>query len=139
MRLNRRKRFLIANRLHRKIMFIVFIAAIVPVLIMGFALYTLIINITAWQIGFPEAVVSILIPAIRRVNIILLCTLPVAMLLILGWAFLISHNIVGPFERLLRDIDKRISGEITGHIGIRAKDALYDFVEKINRLIDRLK
>jgi len=136
---NRRKIFLIANRMHKKLMFIVFVAAIVPTLIMGFALYSLIFNITAWQIGFPEAVISILLPAVQRVNLILLCTLPITLLLILSWAMIISHNILGPFERLSSDIEKRVTGEKSGHIGIRTKDAMFDFVEKINRLIDKIK
>ena len=136
---NKRKKFIFANKLHRRIMLIVFLSAIVPTIITGGCLYYLIFNITARQIGFPEAIFTILMPALRQVNIILLFVLPISITLIWFWAMVISHRMVGPLDRLTREIDDRITGTKTGRIRVRAKDAMSELSNKINLLLDKTK
>ena len=134
---SKRKSFFIANKTHREILIVVFVAMLVPVALVEIALYLLIFNIAAWQIGIPEAVFSILLPVLKKVNFILFITLPLVMFLLWLWALVVSKRIVGPFDRLQRELDKRIEGVKTGHLQVRKGDALEELIDKFNRLLDK--
>lgn len=139
MKPNKRNRFFCANSLQKKIMLIVFAAALVPTVIVGACFYYLIFNVTAWNIGIPEAVASLLMPAVRQVNLIIMILVPVSIILIWLWALLISNKIVGPHDRLLREISEIAKGQRSGHIHIRPGDAMGSLVKNINLLIDKTK
>src|SRR5690349_14955008 len=104
---NYRKSFF-ANPMHREIFYVVLGAALIPMLITAIGLFYLIFNITAEQIGIPEAVAYNVIPAAQKVTTILLIVTPPLVLLFLFMAHRISHQIVGPFDRIVRELDERI-------------------------------
>ncbi len=133
---NRRKRFF-ANKLHRNLFLLVFLAALVPTIIVTFSLYYLIFNVTASQMFFPEAIVYNIIPAAKKVLSILAIALPIFILIILTLAYKTTHAIIGPFDRILRELDKYIEGTRKGYIKLRKKDKLFPLVEKINKLLDK--
>lgn len=132
---NSRRRILIANRLHRNMVLIVLAAVIVPASIVSIALYSLIFSITAWQIGFPEQIAMTLLPALKQVNFAVIGALPICIVLILIWSMVVSHRILGPVERLSREVEEISSGKKSGPIRLREKDALYELAENINKLI----
>ncbi|MFH1645841.1 MAG: hypothetical protein ABIB11_05405 [Candidatus Omnitrophota bacterium] len=130
-----RRRVLIANRLHRNMVLVVLVAVAIPALIVSIALYSLIFSITAWQIGFPEQIAMTLLPALKQVNFAVVGALPICIVLILIWAVVISHRIVGPVDRLSREVGEIAAGKKQGPIKLRKKDALYELAENINKLI----
>ena len=134
---NKRKKLFIANKLHREILIVVFVAMLLPVILVGVVLHSLIFNITAWEIGIPEAVFSVLLPAVKQVNLIVFIALPFLMLLLWLWALVVTKRIVGPFDRLCREVDQRVKGTKTGHIQLRKGDALQELVDGFNRLLDK--
>ncbi len=51
------------------------------------------------------------------------------------WAFYLTNRLVGPIERMQRELDSRIEGTATGPIVLRPKDLLIPLADKINVLI----
>lgn len=135
---NKRRKFY-ANKLHKDIFTIVFIAAVIPATIVAVCLYYLIFYITAEQIAIPEAIAYNLIPAAKKVIKIVLFAAPVSILTILILARSITHKIIGPFDRIVRELDEHAKGKKEGHINIRRGDKFQPLVDKINKLLDRLR
>lgn len=102
-------------------------------------LYYLIFNIVASEIGFPEAIGYALIPAAKRTAGIAIVGFLVSVVFIWMWAWEVSHRLVGPLDRLCRELDERIAGKKKGYIFFRRGDYLAVLVGRINALLERLK
>lgn len=133
------RRQFFANQMHREIFWVIFLAVFAPTVITTVSLFYLIFNITAEQIGFPEAIAYNILPAAQRVTIILLVTIPLAAVGILVLAHKLTHNIVGPFDRIVRELGECLEGKRQGHITIRQSDKFLPLVDRINQLLDKLK
>ena len=129
----------IANRFQRKILTLVFLSTVVPMIIAVICLYYLIFNIVASEIGIPEAIGYALIPAAKRTALIAIVGFFVSVVFIWMWASVVSHRLVGPLERLCRELDERITGKKKGYIYFRKSDHLAILVGRINSLLERLK
>ncbi len=134
---NRRK-MLFANKLHRNIFLLVFFASLVPATLVTFSIYYLIFNIMAEQFVFPEAIAYSIIPATEKVTSIILTATPISILLILIIAHKIAHRIVGPFDRIIRELDERIEGKTNTPITVRDNDKFLPLVERINKLLNKI-
>jgi len=134
---NRKRRFVFANQLHRQIFMLVSLAALLPAIILIVGLYYLIFGITANEVAMPEVLAYNIIPAAKKVVSVLLLITPAIIVGILAWAYNITHSIIGPFDRIVRELDERITGKIIGHILIRKKDKFWPLVERINKLLDK--
>lgn len=132
--LHKRKKFF-ANKLHSDIFFMIFWASVIPVSIASVALFYLIFNITAEQIGIPEAIAYNIIPASQRVIGILLIAGPLSITVLLIVAHKISLRIVGPFDRIIRELDEHIEGKRKGAIVLRKDDKFEPLVKRINKLL----
>lgn len=125
--------------MHRELFLIVFFAAVLPAGIVTVLLYYLIFGITADEIAIPEAIAYNIIPAARRVVGILLFAVPLSILILLILAHKLTHKIIGPFERIIKELDESIKGKKEDRIVIRKTDKFSPLVDKINKLLDRLK
>lgn len=134
---NRRK-YYFANNMHREIFFLVFFASLIPMLISVACLYYLIFRIMAEQLIFPEAIVNNVFPAAQKVLLMLAIILPITGFFILIVAHKVSHKIIGPFDRMVRELGECVSGQRKGHLLLRKNDKFWPLVEKINQLIDQL-
>ena len=123
------------STLQKKLLILVFSAAIIPSTIVAVCLYYLIFNMLAWQLGIPEAVAYNLIPVARKVNLIIIVVLPVTVFILWSIALELSHRIVGPIFRLEKELDERIAGTKKGAIRFRRKDEFKAIADKINKLI----
>ena len=121
----------------KKLLLLIFASAVIPTAIVATALYYLIFNLLAWQIGIPEAIAYNLIPVVKKINLIILVSLPIIFFLIWVIALELSHRVSGPLFRLERELEERIAGKGQGHIRLRPKDELKVLVDKINRLLNR--
>lgn len=128
-----------ANVLHRQTFMLVFLAALLPSVIVTIALYYLIFGITSTEAGFPEMIAYTILPAARRVTWILLITAPLTIFIILLFAHNITHRIIGPFDRIVDELDSRITDKKTGPISVRRTDKFKILVEKINKLLEKIK
>ena len=134
---NKRIKKFIGSPAQKKLLILVFAAAVIPAGIVALCLYYLIFNLLAWQIGIPEAVAYNLIPVARKVNLIILIALPITLLVIWTIALGLSHRIFGPLSRLEGELDDRISDKKSGPIQLREKDVLKPLADKINMLINK--
>jgi signal transduction histidine kinase len=99
------------------------------------ALYYLIYYAVFTQILLPEALATTLLPAMKKVNVVLAVMAPIALYAVLRAALVYSNRIIGPVPRLERDLDRVIAGDYSVRIKTRDNDALKPFVEKINLLV----
>ena len=131
-----RKQFF-ANKFHKQLFFMGFLSAFLPTLITTVTLYYLIFSITAQEIGFPESIYSHVYPAAKKVIQILLIVFPIVLLFIAYVSYKITHKMVGPYDRILRELDACIAGQKKDHIKLRPNDKFVSLVDRINILIDK--
>ena len=128
-----------ANKLHREIFLTVLAAALLPCFIVTIALYYLILNVMSGQLGIPEAIAYNIIPAARKVSLYLILAAPASVFVILILAYKITYRLIGPFDRIVRELDECVKGKKLDHIVIRKKDKFQPLVNNINKLIDKRK
>jgi hypothetical protein len=135
---NNQRNFFICNKFQKKILILVFFSVIIPVVLTVVCLYYLIFNVTANEMVFPEAIADNIIPAAKKVATIVLVLVPFSLLMTFWWAYHVSHKLVGPLNRLYRELDERIAGKTKAHIRFRKGDYLLELTHKINALLDKL-
>ncbi len=55
------------------------------------------------------------------------------------WTYKISNKLVGPYERVLKELDDILAGKRKDKIGTRPGDTMFEgLLERINALIDKL-
>lgn len=135
----RRKQYFIKKRLQFKYLLFVFSAMLLPTLVCGTALYYLIWQTVAAEVAVPEAIAESLIPALEKVNMILLITLPIIFVVMLLLAIIISHRIAGPIYRLEKELAEISKGDYSRRIKLRSRDELQEIAEGVNSLLDVLK
>lgn len=112
---------------------------VIPLVLLLAGLYYLMYYSVFIQMLIPEAVVATLLPAMQKVNLVLLVAFPVALFFIVRAALIYSNRIVGPLPRLEKEIDKIIAGDYTVRLKVRDKDELISFIDKVNLLLVRLE
>ncbi len=132
-----RGRRFFANKMHREMFFIVFLASLVPTVMTVIGLFYLIFDITAEQVGIPEVIAYNIVPAAQRVTSILLIVMPIVGLAILTFAYQITHRMIGPFDRIVRELDEHVEGKRQGPLKIRKNDKFFPLVDKINQLLGK--
>lgn len=100
-------------------------------------LYWLIYYCLMNQIVIPEALATTLLPAMKKVNVVLAVSLPVLLFLILRRALIYSNRIIGPIPRLEKKLDEFIAGNYSIRLSTRQDDELKTFVEKINLALEK--
>jgi len=128
-----------ANKLHREIFLTVVAATLAPCFVITIALYYVIFNVMAGQLAIPEAIAYNIVPAARKVSLILILAAPASVFIILLFAYRITYRILGPFDRIVRELDECAADKKQGHIVIRKGDKFKPLVDGINKLIDKRK
>lgn len=60
---------------------------------------------------------------------------PILLSAVIVWAYVQTNRIVGPVERMIKELDAHIQGSGSGAIALRKKDLLAPLVERINAII----
>jgi len=110
----------------------------VPLVVLLGGLYYLIYYSVFTQMLIPEAIVTTLLPAMKKVNITVAVILPVALYLILRAALIYSNRVIGPVPRLERELDRVIAGDYSVRLKARNKDELQSLISKLNVLLEKL-
>lgn len=113
--------------------------AVVPLVFLLSGLYYLIYYSVFNEMLIPEAIATTLLPAMKRVNVVILVVIPIALFIVLKMALVYSNRIIGPLPRIEREIDRIISGDRSIRLKVRSKDELNAFVNKINMLLDKIE
>lgn len=133
-----RSKWFMRHPIQAKYLLLVLLAMLAPMLLIGFCFYTLVFDLLARQLMFPEAIFANLVPVIERVNAVLALTLPALSLIILWCAIVLSHRFAGPIERIEGDLDRVLAGETQHRIRLRKDDDLKGVADRINALIRKL-
>lgn len=89
----------------------------------------------ATAIYYPERSVA----AVKGAVILSLMVLPLILFLGIFWAYSLSNRLIGPFERIIRELDDVISQNKKRHISARPGDELAsEVLKRVNTLIDRM-
>ncbi len=89
----------------------------------------------ATAIYYPEKSIG----AIKGVVILSLMVLPLILFVGIFWAYRISNRLIGPFERVIRELDDVIAQNKKRHVSARPGDELAgELLKRINTLIDRM-
>lgn len=134
---NKRKKKFLGTVFQKKLLFLVFAAAIIPAVLVAVCMYYLIFHLLAWQLVFPEAIAYNLMPVLQKVNLILLVSVPLSIFIIWMAALELSHKIAGPLYRMEKELDERIAGIKAGPIKLRKGDEFQLLVDKMNKLISK--
>ena len=133
-----RTKWIMKHPIQTKYLLIVIMAMLVPTVLVGFCFYSLVFNLLAEQMVFPEAIMANLAPVIERVNMLPTLILPVLVFVTLSVALVISHRFAGPIERLETDLDTILSGRYDYKISMRKKDDLSGVADRINALVKQI-
>lgn len=134
-----RTRLFRGTKLQFKYLMLVVISMLVPTLIVGSCLYYFIFTIMAEQLGIPEAIAINLIPVLEKINFMLITGLIPLFILLFLWGLILSHRFSGPLERIEKDLDKILEGDTSIRFKVREKDDIRSIVDKLNKLIERLR
>ncbi len=130
----KRRRYFVNNTFQYRYIAVV----IVPLIILMAGLYYIMYYSMFTHMLIPEAVTATLLPAMKKVNFVLLATLPVTLFLIIRAALVDSNRVVGPVSRLERELDMILAGDRSVRLNIRAKDDLKPIVDRMNRVLDTI-
>ncbi len=136
---DQKRKYFFANSLHRRLFWLFFLMGVVPALITAIGLYFFIFSITAQEIGFPEAIANYVLPAAWKVTQVLIVVVTAAIAVLLKIAHRMSHRMVGPYGRIVRELDECIAGTRAGPLKLRQADAFEPLVDRINTILKKLK
>ena len=118
---------------------LVLIAMLTPTILVGACLYYVTLRIVAEEIAFPEAIISTLLPAIHRINMLLVVVLPIVLFFLFLWGLVLSHRFAGPIFRLERELERIGQGDFSQRVHFRRKDELKSVAERLNRVLDTVE
>lgn len=119
----------VKTKLQNELVWMVIAAMAIPTFVFGGAMYYMIAKLTAPGPGLSlEEVVLDLTPYIAVL-------FPALVTLLLSWVFSATDKLVGPVDRMIQELDKRIQGQQTGPIVLRPGDRLMPLADKINVLL----
>jgi len=136
--LDRRTRYFIKKHFQIRYILFVFLAMLIPTGICGGALYYLMWQTIAAEIGIPEAIESQIMPALNKVDTALMFILPIVFLGMITLSVYISHKIAGPSYRLENELKEILKGDYSRRIKLRSHDELQEIAELVNKLLDQI-
>lgn len=134
-----RFKFVTKNSVQRKYLALILSSIALPLLIAGGCLYYLMFQIMAEQLAIPEAIACNLIPVLKKINFLLIIAIPPIAILLFILAAILTHKLIGPIDRMERDLKKISDGNYSLRIRIRKDDNLRPMAEAINKIIDQLE
>ena len=119
----------VKTKLQNQLIWMIFAAMAIPTLVLGGSLYLMMARLSA-----PNTNVSpheVIVDIVGYVAVLF----PVSIAALLFWAFRGTNKLVGPIERMIRELDHRIEGLGPGPIILRPGDQLIPLADKINVLL----
>jgi signal transduction histidine kinase len=135
MKNNKRRKKYLGSAFQKKMLFLVFVAAVIPAAIIAVCMYYLIFSMLAWQMVIPEAIAYNLMPVLKKVNLVIALSVPIILVLLWLVALELSHRVAGPLYRMEKELDEIIAGNKSAPIKLRKKDEFKILADKINKLI----
>jgi hypothetical protein len=126
----------VRTKLQNQLIWMICAAIAVPTIVLGGSMYWMVTKISTPNAGTspPEVIAGVT----RYIAVLF----PVLIAVLLYWVFSGTNKLVGPIERMIRELEQRIQGHRSGPIVLRPGDKLIPLVDKINVLLeerDKLK
>jgi len=134
-----RRNLFTARTVQARYLILIIVAMIVPALIVGSCLYYFIFTVMAEQLAIPESIAMNLIPVLKKINTMLVVGLIPLFVLLFLWGLMLSHRFAGPLKRVEDDLDKILEGDYSVRFKVRENDDMKNIINKLNRLLERLK
>ena len=120
----------VKTHLQSRLIWMICAAMAMPTVVLGGSMYWMIARISSSTGGVsPQEVIA---DVTRYVAVLY----PLLSAALLYWVFQGTSKIVGPIERMIRELDQRIEGRGTGPIILRPGDQLIPLADKINMLLE---
>jgi len=76
---------------------------------------------------------------IKKTMILLTVLISTSLLFLVYWAYVVSNRILGPYERILRELDKMIEEKKGRPLKVRSQDEMFgELLQRINKLMASL-
>ena len=139
MKLKWRRRKIFANDLHKELIKLFVLASVVPAIVVALCFYYyLLTTIGSAGVYSSGALTANMLSAAKQVITILIIAIPVCVLTILFFTRKASHTIIGPFDRIIIEVDQILAGDRKGPIHLRKRDKFKPLVDRINLLIEKV-
>ena len=111
---------------------------VIPLIVLLAALYYLIYYSVFREMLIPEAIVVTLLPAMKKVNIVIAFALPILLFSLMRTALIASNRVIGPIPRLEKELNNAIAEGRSIRMKVRQKDELSSLIDKINMLLEKV-
>ena len=120
---------IVKTQLQNQLIWMIFAAMAIPTLVLGGSMCLMIARLSAPNTGVsPHEVIVGIMGYVAAL-------FPLSITALLYWAFHGTNKLVGPIERITKELDQRIEGQRSGPIVLRPGDHLIPLVDKINGLL----
>lgn len=134
----KRKKYITKDPAQLKVLLLFLFSSLVPVFFVGSFFYALLFKIISDQSSTPGFVATSMDPTIRKTTILIVLACVPLLLLLTIWSIIFSHRLIGPLNRLKRELDSMVEKkDLTARLGVRKYDYIKPLVESINRLLDK--
>jgi len=138
MKLRWRRRKIFANSLHKELVKLFALASVVPAIIVALCFYYyLLTTVGSAESLSSDALTLNMVAVAKQVLTLLIIALPVCVLTILFFTRKVAHTIIGPFDRIVNEIDQNLQGKRKGSIHLRKGDKFKPLVDRINTLLEK--
>jgi len=122
------------NKYQKRIIFLTFVPTLIICIFISFLaviFYRDLINVILYQSAANS------MQFIYHWGYLTLFGLWIIFIIVLFWACIISNHIVGPFQRIIREMDEVLAKKEKKHIVVRENDELaQEILKRVNKLID---
>jgi len=117
--------------LQNKLIWMICAAMAMPTVVLGGSMYWMMARMSSPTGGAPPH--EVIADVIRYVAVLY----PLLSAALLYWVFRGTNKLVGPIERIIRELGQRIEGSKSGPIVLRPGDPLNLLADKINLLLQK--
>jgi methyl-accepting chemotaxis protein len=133
-----RRKYFLGKGPQFKYLSVLIVSMTLPAILLGGCLYYFVFRIMEEQLKSTELIVQNLLPAIDKVNLIVIVVLPIAFCLLFIWGLVLSHRFAGPLERLRRELTEiSDKGNFSRRLQVRKNDELKGVVDAMNAVLEK--
>ena len=130
--------FAIKNRLQLKYVVLLLFSMLIPTIFTGICMYYFIFVIVREGAGTPEPIAYNLFPVLRRLNLVMGAGLFIIFVIFLMIGYYISYKLMGPINRLKKELTEIRDGNMQHRIKMRKGDDLLFIGTLINQILDKM-
>lgn len=129
--------FAIRSRLQLKYALLFLFSMVIPTMFVGACMYYFIFFIVNEGLGVPEPIGYNLFPVLKTVNLVMGLGLPFIFIVLLMTGLYMSNKLVGPIDRLKKELTQIAEGDTVHRVRLRSDDELKFMADLINRILDK--